>query len=253
MSKTRREFTPEFKQEAAALLRSSGRPLTQVAGELVIQPSMLCSWRRRQNGEVPRSQPVTAGTGRSRQCLFRYPRKRIRRPRSRACGVSWSVNALSVAFKKSHLHLPGAPEMSFRAITAHADTWPIRTACRVLGVSSSGYYAWRTRPDSARALANQQILADIRRLHASHHSRYGRPRLQAACRAEGRQTQPRRGRAADAGSRDASDCWPTLPSSDNQQPLCLPGRPEPAEPAVRGHAPNTVWLADITYLRTDKG
>jgi transposase len=30
MSKTRREFTPEFKQEAVALLRSSGRPLTQV-------------------------------------------------------------------------------------------------------------------------------------------------------------------------------------------------------------------------------
>jgi transposase len=34
MDKTRREFTPEFKQEAVALLRSSGRPLTQVASEL---------------------------------------------------------------------------------------------------------------------------------------------------------------------------------------------------------------------------
>jgi transposase len=34
MSKTRQEFTPEFKQEAVALLRSSGRPLTQVAGDL---------------------------------------------------------------------------------------------------------------------------------------------------------------------------------------------------------------------------
>jgi transposase len=61
MNKTRREFTPEFKQEAVALLRSSGRPLTQVAGELGIQPSMLRSWRRRQNGEGPRPQPVTAG------------------------------------------------------------------------------------------------------------------------------------------------------------------------------------------------
>jgi transposase len=63
MSKTRREFTPEFKQEAVALLRSSGRPLTQVAGELGIQPSMLRSWRRRQNGEAPRLQPATAGSG----------------------------------------------------------------------------------------------------------------------------------------------------------------------------------------------
>ncbi|MBI0436193.1 hypothetical protein D9598_20575 [Roseomonas sp. KE0001] len=61
MNKTRREFTPEFKQEAVALLRSSGRPLTQVAGELGIQPSMLRCWRQRQNGEGPRPQPVTSG------------------------------------------------------------------------------------------------------------------------------------------------------------------------------------------------
>jgi transposase len=62
MNKARREFTPEFKQEAVALLRSSGRPLTQVAGELGIQPSMLRSYRQRQNGEAPRPQPVTAGS-----------------------------------------------------------------------------------------------------------------------------------------------------------------------------------------------
>jgi putative transposase len=76
--------------------------------------------------------------------------------------------------------------MRFRVIAAHADTWPIRTACRVLGVSASGYYAWRTRPESARTVANQQILTDIRRLHTCHHGRYGSPRLQAALRAEGR-------------------------------------------------------------------
>jgi hypothetical protein len=44
MSKTRREFTPEFKRGAVALLQSSGRPLIQIAAELGIQPSMLC-WR----------------------------------------------------------------------------------------------------------------------------------------------------------------------------------------------------------------
>jgi transposase len=63
MNKTRREFTPEFKQEAVALLRSSGRPLTQVTGELGIQPSMPRSWRRRSNVEAPQPQPVAVGTG----------------------------------------------------------------------------------------------------------------------------------------------------------------------------------------------
>lgn len=45
MPKTRREFTPEFKREAVALLESSGLPQMQIAAELGIQPSMLRQWR----------------------------------------------------------------------------------------------------------------------------------------------------------------------------------------------------------------
>ena len=45
MTKPRRSFTDEFKQEAIALLVSSGRPLMQIAEELGIQPSMLRNWR----------------------------------------------------------------------------------------------------------------------------------------------------------------------------------------------------------------
>jgi transposase len=44
-TKTRRAFTDEFKREAVSLLEGSGRPLTQVATELGIQPSMLRAWR----------------------------------------------------------------------------------------------------------------------------------------------------------------------------------------------------------------
>jgi transposase len=47
---TRRSFTDEFKREAVALLVSCGRPLTQIATELGIQPSMLRSWRNGVNG-----------------------------------------------------------------------------------------------------------------------------------------------------------------------------------------------------------
>ena len=56
--------------------------------------------------------------------------------------------------------------MSFRFIRDHAGRWPVRLMCRVLEVSTSGYYAWRSRPESARAVANRALLADVRRLHA---------------------------------------------------------------------------------------
>ena len=55
MTKTRRDFTPEFKREAVALLESSGRPLMQIATELGISPSMLRNWRAVVNDGPPRS------------------------------------------------------------------------------------------------------------------------------------------------------------------------------------------------------
>jgi transposase len=58
MAKTRREFTPEFKREAVALLDSSGRPQMQIAAELGIQPSMLRQWRTTLMGVSPPSRAV---------------------------------------------------------------------------------------------------------------------------------------------------------------------------------------------------
>ncbi|PZO61718.1 MAG: IS3 family transposase [Pseudoxanthomonas suwonensis] len=254
MSKTRREFTPEFKQEAVALLRSSGRPLTQVAGNLGIQPSMLRSWRRRQNGEAPRPQPVTAGSG-----SVASPSGPASSPADQAAEIARLRRELERArlerdiLKKANRHLLGNPEMRFHFIAAHADTWPIRTACRVLGVSVSGYYAWRARPESARTVANRQILADIRRLHASHHGRYGSPRLQAALRAEGRLVSRGRverlmrgaGIRAIAGRR----CRPTTTNSRH----ALPVAPNLLNRQFSVTRPNRVWLADITYLPTGEG
>ena len=63
MTKTRRDFTPEFKREAVALLESSGRPLMQIATELGISPSMLRNWRAVVNGGRA---PIQGGVDRRR-------------------------------------------------------------------------------------------------------------------------------------------------------------------------------------------
>lgn len=49
-------------------------------------------------------------------------------------------------------------------MTAHQAVHPIATLCRVLGVSPSGYYAWRQRPLSIRARADVKLSAEIHAL-----------------------------------------------------------------------------------------
>ena len=75
--------------------------------------------------------------------------------------------------------------MRFRLIEDHRDVWPVRVMCDALSVSPSGFYAWRSQPESLRKIANRELLVDIRRVHAQHRGRYGAPRIHAELRAEG--------------------------------------------------------------------
>jgi transposase InsO family protein len=137
--------------------------------------------------------------------------------------------------------------MRFTFIRDHAGTWPIRLMCRVLQVSASGYYAWRDRPDSARLIANRHLLGDVRRLQAEHRGRYGSPRMHAALRAEGRTVS--RGRVARLmrhhGIRGLAGRRFKPCTTDSRHDL--PIAPNLLKPAFAATAPNTVWLADITY------
>ena len=58
--------------------------------------------------------------------------------------------------------------------------------CNILGLSTSGYYAWRERPESPRAAANRALLEEIRVIHTTSSGTYGSPRVHAVLRAYGR-------------------------------------------------------------------
>ncbi len=60
---------------------------------------------------------------------------------------------------------------------AHQALWPIATQCRTLGVSLSGYYAWRARPPSKRAKVDEQLKEHIKTFHTRSDSTYGAPRI----------------------------------------------------------------------------
>jgi putative transposase len=143
--------------------------------------------------------------------------------------------------------------MRFRLIEDHRDIWPVRVICDALSVSPSGFYAWRSRPESPRKIANRELLANIRRVHAQHRERYGAPRIHAELRAEGhavnrkrvarlmrqhgiRARGPRRYRVCTTDSKHS------LPVAENL-----------LDQNFVADRPDQVWLADITYIPTAEG
>jgi hypothetical protein len=70
----------------------------------------------------------------------------------------------------------------FRLVEQQRASYPVARLCRVLGVSPSGFYAWRRRPPAARALVNAQLPTTIRQIHADRRGCYGSPRVHADLR-----------------------------------------------------------------------
>ncbi len=71
--------------------------------------------------------------------------------------------------------------MKFGFVDGHRQVWPVRVMCAVLGLSASGYYAWRDRPESQRSVANRQLTEDIRLIHAESSGCYGSPASTPPC------------------------------------------------------------------------
>ncbi len=65
---------------------------------------------------------------------------------------------------------------------AYQALYPGTTRCRVLGVSSSGYYAWRGRQPSTRRQAEARLQAHLEAIHTGSDGTYGTPRIRAQLR-----------------------------------------------------------------------
>jgi transposase InsO family protein len=141
--------------------------------------------------------------------------------------------------------------MSF--IESEKATHSVSALCRHLNVSRSGYYAWSARSESARSIEDRRLVKEIRRIHERTRHRYGSPRMHAELLGNGevvgRNRVVRLMRENGLRAKRKRPFRPMTTDSMHGHPLApnLLCRDFTAKERDR------VWVADITYVRTNEG
>lgn len=142
--------------------------------------------------------------------------------------------------------------MKYAAIDSMRHSYPLGILCDVLSVSTSGYHEWKDRPASARKLANEKLVSEIRVLHAQSFGAYGSPRIHESLKQRGQRIGRERIRRLMRENRiigrhrkkrcrttDSNHKLPVAANLLQQNFVC--------------ESPNRIWLADISYIATDQG
>jgi transposase InsO family protein len=145
--------------------------------------------------------------------------------------------------------------VKYACIARHVDEFDVRLMCRLLEVSPAGYYAWRKRPPSERAIADERLLLNIRIAHAKSDGNYGAPRVQRELTDDdihvGTKRVARLMRANGLKGRAPRRRRPRTTDSTHDHPVA-PNRLA-RQFDVNGVALNRVWVSDITYVPTQEG
>ena len=142
--------------------------------------------------------------------------------------------------------------MSFRLVDEAKKEFPVHRLCRALGVSQSGYFAWKRRPACRRQREDMVLLAHVRSAFALSNGTYGSPRMTRELRDNGLPVGRRRtarlmrenGLRARQKRRfkrttDSHHAWPVAPNLLDQD--------------FAAAGPDEKWAADISYIWTKEG
>ncbi|WP_156878705.1 IS3 family transposase [Roseomonas gilardii] len=235
-----RRFTKEFEDEAVRLVRTSGRSQREIAEDLGIGLSTLVRWISRS-----RDRQIDA-PDRSGQEDVAAELKRLRRE-NEILRQERDILKRATGFFRS-----GGKSVRFALIDAAKEEFPVHRLCSVLGVSQSGYFAWRGRPACRRQHEDMVLLAHVRSAFTLSNGTYGSPRmtreLQDSGLAVGRRRTARLMRENGLRARqkrrfkrttDSHHAWPVAPNLLDQD--------------FSAEGPNQKWGSDISYIWTCEG
>ncbi|QRK13373.1 IS3 family transposase [Archangium violaceum] len=236
----RRSFTPEFRAEAVRLVREGSKSLPQVAKDLDLTESALRNWVREADGGDGKESAGALSTA-EREELVRLSKE-----------VRHLEMERDFPKKSGGLLREGDLEVKFEFIDAEKAHFPVDFMCEQLGVSRSGYYAWKERPESARDKADRALAEEVTRIHRDSRGTYGSPRVHAELRARGQRVSRKRVARLmnehDIAARKRRRFVRTTDSRHNQ-----PVAPNILERNFSPGQPNSTWATDITYVGTGQG
>ena len=137
-------------------------------------------------------------------------------------------------------------------MSANRATYPVATMCRVLEVSTSGYYAWLKRMPSQRSQGNALLTDRIRQIHLRSRGTYGAPRVHAELYDEGVHVGRKRVARLMQAARLQGISRRRHPRTTLREVGARPA-PDLVERDFVAAGPNKLWVADITYISTWTG
>jgi len=142
--------------------------------------------------------------------------------------------------------------MRYQFIEAHRSEFEVQVMCDVLDVSRSGYYAWRTRPASAREMADVDFTERIRRIFEDSRETYGYESIWRAMQTEGQACGKHRVRRLmrqeELVAKQTKRTKRTTKANPDHQPA-----PNLLDGDFAAERPDAKWCGDITYIPTQEG
>ena len=176
MPHTRPPYSPEFRRQMVDLVRA-GRDPADLAREFEPSAQAIRNWvaqSDRREGRREEKSDVLPAAERDELVRLRRENKQLRLERD----ILSSRGLVRPRDRRGAVRV-------FEFMSANQAVFPIATMARVLGVSETGYHAWRHRPPSTHALADAALLKRVRTVHAGSRETYGAPRVHAELRAGG--------------------------------------------------------------------
>ena len=144
------------------------------------------------------------------------------------------------------------PVEGFEFVKRNQADYPVATLCRILGISTSGYYAWLNRPPSAWAQSDARLSKRIRALHQRSRASYGVPRILEDLQEEGERVNHKRVarlmRSAGLVGISRRKGFKTTVRDRDARPA-----PDRVQRCFTAERPDRLWVADITYVPTLAG